>query len=194
MRNIPDGSGHPMRRWIHVLLVIVALILLALLISTRATAFVIVPFEQEAEVSSPGDGQIIYVPKSTPFATVTATGHSLLTYFATTDSEPVTVSHVGFLSLDGHSVVARPSDTVPANSFTELFGQRLTYAVTDVLGEGLHVAQIEHKIFTSDSVIRGIAVDTNIFYIVAVDMPEPAMLLPLAVGVALLTVARRRRI
>jgi len=157
---------------------IAALILLALLISTRATAFVIVPFEQVTEVSSPEDCEIIYVPRSAPFATVTATGHSLLTHFATTGSEPVSVSHVGFLSLDGRSVFSRPSDTVPANSFTELFGQRIIYAVTDVLGEGRHVAQIEHKIFTSDSVIPGIAVDTNIFYIVAVDMLEPAVLMP----------------
>ena len=170
-----------------------AIILLAIILfaSQRAAGFVIVPFELEAQVTTPEDGEVIYVPRSAPFADVRVAGFSRLTYFATNDAEPLPVTHSGFLMVDGVRILQHATEIVPPFAFTDLFGLGFAYAQTYRLGVGGHVAQVMHEIFTPDSVIRGIAVDTHVFSIVPVDMPLPASGSLLAIALAML--ARRRR-
>jgi hypothetical protein len=171
---------------------LLAFVVLAVLVfaAHRAVGFVIVPFEQLAEVVSPEDGEIIFVPSSAPFADVRVKGYSRLDYFATNDAAPLSVFHESFLTVAGVTLILRETEIVPPLAFGDLFGFDFFFAQTYRLGVGQHVAQIAHEIFTPDLVIRGIAVDTNVFYIVPVDMPVPPSAALL--GVALLGLAVRR--
>lgn len=160
----------------------------------QADPIVIVTFENEANVISPDEGDVIYVPRSAPFATVTATGKSHILYFATSGAAVERVLHFAYIQLDSTIVSQSHTNFIAPFALGDLSGWYFDHSVTQILGAGRHSVRVNHKLETLDSVVQEIADDYHEFFIVPVDMPVPSALSLGAFALAALGAQRVRRV
>ncbi|MBT3765936.1 MAG: PEP-CTERM sorting domain-containing protein [Rhodospirillales bacterium] len=156
-------------------------------------------FSANLGVTGPGQNDVFYVPTSNPFASVTITGISQVSFSVRSgggsSSESTIVKNVNYLFFQGQEVHDDYLAIFTADAFGTYIGSERSYSLTKLLPVGKYEATVFLKltlesseiIFSESSAIRN-------FSVVASDtVPEPGSGVILIAGLVLGGIALRKR-